>query len=110
MAFVFLAITSVVGIWQAMTVSKVTLALGWNLLNTFILGLFVLTAFREAKKIRRENAGRRRENRRAAQTQVRPVDLEAVVDVPQLPQAAFAAADLSDGNVADRFALKENAS
>src|SRR5664279_5366377 len=36
MAFVFLAITSVVGIWQAVTVSSFTLALFWNLLNTFI--------------------------------------------------------------------------
>jgi len=57
MAFVFLAITSVVGIWQAMTVSSFTLALFWNLLNTFILGLFVTTAFREARGNRREAKG-----------------------------------------------------
>ena len=57
MAFVFLAITSVVGIWQALTVSSFTLALFWNLLNTFILGLFVLTAMREARGNRREAKG-----------------------------------------------------
>ena len=57
MAFVFLAITSVVGIWQAMTVSSFTLALFWNMLNTFILGLFVLTAVREARGNRREAKG-----------------------------------------------------
>jgi cellulose synthase (UDP-forming) len=63
MAFVFLAITSVVGIWQAMTVSSFTLALFWNLLNTFILGLFVVTAFREARGNRREAKGLTRTRR-----------------------------------------------
>jgi cellulose synthase (UDP-forming) len=57
MAFVFLAITSVVGIWQAVTVSAFTLALFWNLLNTFILGAFVVTAFRESRHNRREEKG-----------------------------------------------------
>src|SRR6478736_2707537 len=63
MAFVFLAITSVVGIWQAMTVSSFTLALLWNLLNTFILGLFVVTAFRESRGNRREAKGKPRTRR-----------------------------------------------
>src|SRR4029079_18331773 len=63
MAFVFLAITSVVGIWQALTVSSFTLALFWNLLNTFILGLFVTTAFREARGTRREAQGKPRARR-----------------------------------------------
>jgi cellulose synthase (UDP-forming) len=65
MAFVFLAITSVVGIWQALTVSSFTLALFWNLLNTFILGLFVVTAFREARGNRREAQGKTRTRRPA---------------------------------------------
>jgi len=52
MAFVFLAITSVVGIWQALTVSSFTLALFWNLLNTVIRGLFVATAVRESRNNR----------------------------------------------------------
>jgi len=57
MAFVFLAITSVVGIWQAVTVSAFTLALFWNLLNTIILGAFVVTAFRESRHNRRADKG-----------------------------------------------------
>ena len=57
MAFLFLAITSVVGIWQAATVSAFTLALLWNLLNTFVLGAFVVTAFRESRHNRREEKG-----------------------------------------------------
>jgi cellulose synthase (UDP-forming) len=65
MAFVFLAITSVVGIWQALTVSSFTLALFWNLLNTFILGLFVVTAFREARGNSREAKGKPRTRRPA---------------------------------------------
>jgi len=65
MAFVFLAITSVVGIWQALTVSSFTLALFWNLLNTFILGLFVATAIREARGNRREAQGKPRTRRPA---------------------------------------------
>jgi cellulose synthase (UDP-forming) len=63
MAFVFLAITSVVGIWQALTVSSFTLALFWHLLNTFILGLFVVTAFRESRGNRREAKGLTRTRR-----------------------------------------------
>jgi len=70
MAFVFLAITSVVGIWQAMTVSSFTLALFWNLLNTFILGLFVTTAFREARGNRREAQGKSRTRRPAKAVEV----------------------------------------
>jgi len=72
MAFVFLAITSVVGIWQALTVSSFTLALFWNLLNTFILGLFVVTAMRESRGNRREAKGktRTRRNKPVAETPV----------------------------------------
>ena len=63
MAFVFLLVTSVVGIWQAVTVSSVTLALIWNILNTFVLGLFMVTALHEAHAIRRERRRRRRADR-----------------------------------------------
>jgi cellulose synthase (UDP-forming) len=70
MAFVFLAITSVVGIWQALTVSSFTLALFWNLLNTFILGLFVVTAFREARGNSREAKGKTRTRRPAKAVEV----------------------------------------
>jgi cellulose synthase (UDP-forming) len=70
MAFVFLAITSVVGIWQALTVSSFTLALFWNLLNTFILGLFVATAIREARGNRREAKGLTRTRRPAKAVEV----------------------------------------
>jgi len=108
MAFVFLLITSVVGIWQALTVSSVTLALAWNMLNTLVLGLFVVTAIREAKAIRRAN--RRTAQERRAQEKVRGIEVPALLDIPQLSKAALTTADISDGSVANHFALKENAS
>jgi len=110
MAFVFLFITSVVGIWQALTVSSVTLALGWNLLNTLVLGLFVLTAVREARKTRRENRMRRRADRPVAAPQIR-LSEQPLKAVP--PPAAATAIDpvfIPGGNPAVGFAVKENAS
>ena len=127
MAFVFLLITSVVGIWQALTVSSVTLALGWNLLNTLILGLFVLTAFREAGRIRRENRARRRSDRPRPQEPAvdaggrpdavgngdRPsadADLTAAIVPGQRSDSPAPALIMSQHRTADLTELKENAS
>ncbi|WP_141286970.1 glycosyltransferase family 2 protein, partial [Pseudonocardia saturnea] len=54
LAFVFLAATSVVGLWQAQQIRTFDLALFWNLLNTAVLGAFVATAVRESRRIRAE--------------------------------------------------------
>jgi len=116
MAFVFLLITSMVGIWQALTVSSVTLALGWNLLNTVVLGLFVVTAFREAKKIRRENRMRRRADRPVvpppASIPQRRTESDPRTHIAADPvaEAAVSAVFMPGGNSAGRFAVKENAS
>jgi cellulose synthase (UDP-forming) len=45
--FVFLLVTSAVGIWKYWGDSTPSLALAWNLTNTLILGAFVATAVRE---------------------------------------------------------------
>jgi cellulose synthase (UDP-forming) len=124
MAFVFLAITSVVGIWQALTVSSFTLALLWNLLNTFILGLFVVTALRESRGNRREAKGLPRESakraaRRAAKAQralgsdrnaasqrlVAGTDVQHENDknLTNVPRAAVATQTSSDAAVAPAF-------
>ena len=124
MAFVFLAITSVVGIWQALTVSSFTLALLWNLLNTFILGLFVVTALRESRGNRREAKGLPRESakrntRRAAKanTTLNPdqnaashrlvagsdVQLENNKNLTNVPRAAVTTGTSSDVAVAPAF-------
>ena len=53
MFFVFLSLTSVVAIWRDTTNGVLTLATAWNITNTVILGAFMVTAYREARKIRR---------------------------------------------------------
>ena len=46
--FVFLALTSVVAIWRDVDNSQLTLATGWNVTNTLILGVFMIVALRES--------------------------------------------------------------
>ncbi|HYH11670.1 MAG TPA: glycosyltransferase family 2 protein, partial [Thermomicrobiales bacterium] len=55
LVFVFLLLTSAVGMWQDWLAGTVTVAVIWNLLNTAVLGAFVLTAIREARRSRRES-------------------------------------------------------
>ncbi len=95
LAFVFLFLTSIVGIWQALTVSSVTLGLIWNLLNTFVLGLFVFSAFREARKIRRENRGiGTRTHRSVEAPSAAPSAAESPVAAAALTPAAGPADDI----------------
>lgn len=49
--FAFLSLTSVVAVWRDVDNGVLTLATAWNLTNTVILGAFVLTAAREARRI-----------------------------------------------------------
>ena len=58
--FVFLLLTSVVGVWRDLGAGSLSLALAWNATNTLILGAFVVTAMREARSTRRANRARRR--------------------------------------------------
>jgi cellulose synthase (UDP-forming) len=58
--FVFLLLTSVVGVWRDLGAGSLSLALAWNATNTFVLGAFVVTALREARAVRRANRARRR--------------------------------------------------
>lgn len=46
--FTFLLMTSIVGGWKAWMTSSVDLALAWNVTNTLVIGVFILTAFRES--------------------------------------------------------------
>ncbi len=47
LTFIFLLITSAVGIWRDLLQSTMNVATFWSLVNTLVLGLFVLTAWRE---------------------------------------------------------------
>ncbi|MFR9807204.1 glycosyltransferase family 2 protein [Pseudonocardia sp. RS010] len=60
LTFLFLLLTSVVGIWQAYADRTVALALVWNVTNTVVLGAFVVTAMREARETRALNRAARR--------------------------------------------------
>lgn len=53
----FLALTSVVGVWKAVGEQQVGLALAWNVTNTLILASFVLTAWREHRLTRAAAGG-----------------------------------------------------
>jgi cellulose synthase (UDP-forming) len=50
--FVFVLLTSVVGLVKDYGHQTLTLATAWNLTNTIVLGVFVLTAFRESHRAR----------------------------------------------------------
>jgi cellulose synthase (UDP-forming) len=56
LVFVFLLLTSAVGLWQNWLDRTFTLAVFWNLLNTAVLGAFVVTAMRESGRNRRRPA------------------------------------------------------
>ena len=58
--FVFLLLTSAVGVWRDLGAGSLSLALAWNVTNTLILGAFVVTALREARTTRRAERRRRR--------------------------------------------------
>lgn len=58
--FVFLLLTSVVGVWRDLGAGNLSLALAWNVTNTLILGAFMVTALREARTTRRAERRRRR--------------------------------------------------
>ncbi|MCW2803952.1 MAG: glycosyl transferase family 2 [Propionibacteriaceae bacterium] len=52
LTFVFLLLTSGVAIWRDVDNTLFTLATAWNLINTFILGAFMVVAFRESWRIK----------------------------------------------------------
>lgn len=55
--FVFLAFTTVVGVWRDVDNGVFTLATAWNATNTVILGAFLVAVMRENGSLRRRPAG-----------------------------------------------------
>jgi cellulose synthase (UDP-forming) len=53
LTFTFLALTSLVAIYKDWSNQTLTLATGWNVTNTLILGAFMIAAFREIAEARR---------------------------------------------------------
>ncbi len=64
--FVLLAVTTGVGAWKDLGNGYPSLALAWNATNTLILGGFLITALREARRARRAARLARQAGRRAA--------------------------------------------
>ncbi|MBI5160750.1 MAG: glycosyltransferase [Micrococcales bacterium] len=88
--FVFLALTSLVAVGRDLDNRVLTLATLWNLLNTLILGSFMVVAAREARRLRIQNQGigeRRRPVAAPVQQPVRqperqPVSVRTVIATP----------------------------
>jgi cellulose synthase (UDP-forming) len=64
--FLFLALTSVVGVWRDMDNGVVTLATAWNVTNSLVLLVFIGGAARESHVLRRQARADRRAVGRAA--------------------------------------------
>ena len=61
--FIFLLLTSVVGVSKAFYIHAFSVSLAWNILNTFIFGYFARAAWMEARELRREGRRERRKIR-----------------------------------------------
>lgn len=65
--FIFLFLTSLVGIAKLLYTSEFSISLLWNILNTFVFGYFVYVARQEARLLRRE---RKQANKRMRRSQI----------------------------------------
>jgi cellulose synthase (UDP-forming) len=54
LVFLFLALTSVVGVWRDVDNGVFTLASAWNITNSLIIGSFIGFAAREHGRMKRE--------------------------------------------------------
>ncbi|QQG50444.1 MAG: glycosyltransferase [Candidatus Saccharibacteria bacterium] len=54
--FIFLLLTTVVGIWKSMYTQEFSISIAWCVLNTFVFGYFILAALRESSQMRRKPA------------------------------------------------------
>jgi cellulose synthase (UDP-forming) len=52
--WVFLLLTSIVGVWVSDWTATFSIALAWNIVNTLVLTVFLFIAFQEARRLRRE--------------------------------------------------------
>lgn len=82
LTFVFLLVTSAVGIWRDLLMSTLNIATFWSVVNTFVLGLFVWTAWREDRLRSRPQASRALHPAASHETQPAPtpvLDRDALV-------------------------------
>lgn len=56
--FIFLAITTGVGIWKSLYTQEFSVSIVWCALNTYIFGYFIYVALRESREMKRTNRPR----------------------------------------------------
>jgi cellulose synthase (UDP-forming) len=64
--FLFLLLTSIVGIWKMYYTAEFTIAIVWNIILTVIFGYFIWAAMREARQLRGEARALRRQQKEVA--------------------------------------------
>lgn len=78
--FLFLLLTTAVGIWKLQATGEVALSLIWNALNTVVMGTFVGLTYREARDTRRrKRGGARRSSARKASRRSAPAPSKPLV-------------------------------
>ncbi|MGN6444496.1 glycosyltransferase [Amnibacterium sp.] len=88
LTFLFLAITSAVGLWRDLDNGVFTLASAWNITNTLIIGSFLGFAARESARMKREVRVARRLER---------VSTSPVSSMPGVPVLGMAPAEQMEG-------------
>jgi cellulose synthase (UDP-forming) len=78
LVFQFLLLTSAVGVWRDLDNGAITLASAWNLTNTLILGVFVISAQRESRRLHKAARAARRADRLVDVTPPRSLVLQPV--------------------------------
>jgi len=63
--FIFLLLTTVVGVWKSIYTNEFSVSIAWCALNTYIFGYFIFVAMRESSQMRRATKKQSKHNNRA---------------------------------------------
>ncbi|HCH34627.1 MAG: Glycosyl transferase family 2 [Candidatus Saccharibacteria bacterium GW2011_GWC2_48_9] len=63
--FIFLLLTTAVGVWKSVYTSEFSVSIAWCALNTYIFGYFIFVAMRESSQMRRSTKKISKHNNRA---------------------------------------------
>jgi cellulose synthase (UDP-forming) len=67
--FIFLLLTTIVGIWKSIYTSEFSVSIAWCALNTFIFGYFVVVALRESSLMKHEAKSRKTKSQKVITSQ-----------------------------------------
>jgi cellulose synthase (UDP-forming) len=100
LVFVFLALSSVVSIWRDLGNSQFSLATAWSITNTFILGSFIVVAFRESWRNKHPKAAPVEASQPAARQLTTVIVPPALEDRLGLKEAALTPAGAAQNHTA----------